>query len=145
MMRYSMQSREVGELVLLVDELNYVNNFIELQRLRVPTMCLDYKVEENLTDIKMLPLVMMSFVENAFKHGQIHDSENPLVIQLTVEKNKGFTFLIKNKISTLGKERSSGIELGNVKSRLKTAYKEKYHLAIHNDTVFYTTKLTIET
>jgi two-component system, LytTR family, sensor kinase len=144
MMRYSMQSRKVGEFVPLEDELNYVNNFIELQRLRVPTICLDYKVEKDLKDIKILPLVMMSFVENAFKHGQIHDSANPLTIHLTVEKNKSFTFFVKNKISTLGKERSSGIGLENVKSRLETAYKEKYKLEIKNDSIFYTTKLMIE-
>jgi two-component system, LytTR family, sensor kinase len=108
-------------------------------------MYLDCKVEENLEGIKILPLVMMSFVENAFKHGQIHDPENPLTIRLTVEKNKSFTFLVKNKISTMGKDRSSGIGLENVKSRLETAYKENYDLEIQNDGVFYTTKLAIET
>ena len=144
MMRYSMQKREVGEFVKLEDEVNYVNNFIELQRLKTPTTCLDYKIEKDLEGIKILPLVMMSFVENAFKHGQTQDIENPLTIYLTVEKNKSLTFFVKNAISTLGKERSSGIGLENVKSRLETAYNEKYRLVILNDTIFYTTKLTIE-
>lgn len=144
MMRYSMQSRKVGEFVPLDDELNYVNNFIELQRLRTPLLNLDYEVEKDLDGIKILPLVLMSFVENAFKHGQKFDEEFPVIIRLTIDKNKKLSFFVKNKISQLGTERSSGIGLENVKSRLETAYKEKCRLEIQNDSVFYTTKLTIE-
>lgn len=144
MMRYSMQKREVGEFAKLEEEVDYVNNFIELQRLKTPTMYLDYKVEEDLTGIKILPLVLIAFVENACKHGQLNEAENPLRIHLNVENRDKIIFFVKNKISLLGKERSSGIGLENVKSRLETAYKKNYHLEIQNEGVFYTTKLTIE-
>jgi two-component system, LytTR family, sensor kinase len=144
MMRYSMQKWEVGEFAKLEEEVDYVNNFIELQRLKNPKMCLDYQIEGNLEGIKILPLVMMSFVENAFKHGQTHDPENPLIIRLTVDGTRNFTFLVKNKVSIMEKERSSGIGLENVKSRLETAYQEKYNLEIKHDKDFYTTKLIIE-
>ncbi len=143
MMRYSMKSRKVGEFVPLEDELNYVNNFIELQRLRTPLLNLDYEIEKDLTSIKILPLVLMSFVENAFKHGEKFDEKFPIVIRLTINENKILSFFVKNKISQLGKERSSGIGLENVKSRLHTAYNNNYSLKIQNEEEFYTSELIL--
>jgi two-component system, LytTR family, sensor kinase len=67
------------------------------------------------------------------------------MIHLTVEQNKNITFFVRNKISAMGQEWSSGIGLENVKSRLQRAYEHKHSLLIENDGTFYTTKLTIET
>lgn len=145
MMRYSMEKRGAGELVLLTEELQYAKNFIDLQILRTSAIKLDYQVEEkDIGGIKILPFVLISFIENAVKHGKLNEEENPLMIHLTVERNKSITFFVKNKISTMGQEWSSGIGLENVKSRLQRAYEHKYSLLIENDGTFYTTKLTIE-
>jgi two-component system, LytTR family, sensor kinase len=145
MMRYSMNSRTVAELVPLKEELKYAKDFIDLQILRTPVMKLDYQVvEEEIEGIKILPLVLISFIENSIKHGKLNEEENPLMIHLTVEKNKNFTFFVKNKISASGQAWSSGIGLENVTSRLKRAYGDKHSLIIDNDGTFYTTKLTIE-
>ena len=145
MMRYSMQNRGVGELVPLADELKYAKNFIDLQMLRTPVIKLDYQVvEKDIEGIKILPLVLISFIENSMKHGKLNEEENPLMIHLTVKQNKSFTFFVRNKISTMGKEWSSGIGLENVKSRLQRAYGNRHSLIIENDEIFYTTKLMIE-
>jgi two-component system, LytTR family, sensor kinase len=145
MMRYSMNSRTVAELVPLKEELKYAKDFIDLQILRTPVLKLDYQVvEEDIEGIKILPLVLISFIENAIKHGKLNEEENPLMIHLTVEKNKNFTFFVKNKISASGQAWSSGIGLDNVTSRLKRAYGDKHSLIIDNDGTSYTTKLTIE-
>ncbi len=145
MMRYSMEKRGAGELVLLTEELQYAKNFIDLQILRTPAIKLDFQVEEkDIEGIKILPFVLISFIENAIKHGKLNEEENPLMIHLTVEQNKNITFFVKNKISTMGQEWSSGIGLENVKSRLQRAYEHKHNLLIEDDGTFYTTKLTIE-
>jgi two-component system, LytTR family, sensor kinase len=145
MMRYSMNSRTVAELVPLKEELKYAKDFIDLQILRTPVLKLDYQVvEEDIEGIEILPLVLISFIENSIKHGKLNEEENPLMIHLTVEKNKNFTFFVKNKISASGQAWSSGIGLENVKSRLQRAYEHKHSLVIENDGTFYTTKLTIE-
>jgi two-component system, LytTR family, sensor kinase len=144
MMRYSMQNRQVNEFVPLEEELNYANNYVELQRLRNPLMQLDSQVNGDLKGTKILPLTLISFVENACKHGKLNEEENPLMIHLTVEENKDVCFFVKNKISTLGRERSSGIGLENVKNRLRTAYGDNQTLEITNDTEFYTSKLSIK-
>jgi two-component system, LytTR family, sensor kinase len=144
MMRYSMRNRQVNELVSLEDELNYAHNFIELQRLRTPVIKLDYQVHGDLTGITILPLVLISFVENACKHGQLNEAENPLRIHLNVEDRGKIIFFVKNKISLLGKERSSGIGLENVKNRLTTAYGNNFKLNINNSEGFYTSELIIK-
>lgn len=144
MMRYSMQNRQVNEFVPLENELNYAYNYIELQRLRSPMIKLDYQVNGNVIGVKILPLVMISFIENACKHGKLNEEDNPLVFHITVEGKDKITIFVKNKISLLGKERSSGIGLENVKNRLKTAYGSNFALDITNDGTFYTSLLTIK-
>lgn len=143
MMRYSMRNRQVNELVSLEDELHYAHNYIELQRLRTPIIKLDYQVHGDLTGIKILPLILLSFVENACKHGQLNEVEHPLRIHLNVEDRDKIIFFVKNKISLLGKERSSGIGLENVKNRLSTAYGDNFKLNIDNSEGFYTSELII--
>jgi two-component system, LytTR family, sensor kinase len=144
MMRYSMQNRQVNEFVFLEEELNYARNYIELQRLRTPMMQLDYQINGDVTGVKILPLTLIAFVENACKHGKLNEEENPLIVHLTIKENKDIYFFVKNKISTLSKERSSGIGVGNVKNRLKTAYGDKYSLTLIDDEGFYTSELNIK-
>lgn len=144
MMRYSMENRQVNELVELEDELQYARNFVELQRLRTPMIQLDYQVKGELEGIKILPLVLLSFIENACKHGKLDEEENPLRVNLNVEDRNKIVFFVKNKISLLGKERSSGIGLENVKNRLTTAYGDNFKLNTENTGEFYTSELVIE-
>ena len=103
MMRYSMKDYAVGSLAPLGDELNYVNNYVELQQLRTPMMKLDYQVEGDTKGIKILPLVLMSFVENAFKHGKLDEPENPLIIHLTAVQGDYIRFF-RSEERRVGKE-----------------------------------------
>ena len=144
MMRYSMKDYAVGSLAPLEDELNYVNNYIELQQLRTPMIKLDYQVEGDIEGVKILPLVLMSFVENAFKHGKLNESENPLVIHLTAVQGDYIRFFVKNKISLMGKERSNGIGLENVKKRLQSNYPNKHSLNITNQNQLYSSELILK-
>ena len=144
MMRYSMKDYAVGSLAPLEDELNYVNNYVELQQLRTPMMKLDYQVEGDIEGIKILPLVLMSFVENAFKHGKLNESENPLIIHLTAVQGDYIRFFVKNKISLMGKERSNGIGLENVKKRLQSNYPNKHSLNIISQNQLYSSELIVK-
>ena len=144
MMRYSMKDYAVGSLAPLEDELKYVNNYVELQQLRTPMMKLDYQVEGDIEGIKILPLVLMSFVENAFKHGKLNESENPLIIHLTAVQGDYIRFFVKNKISLLGKERSNEIGLENVKKRLQSNYPNKHTLNITNQNQLYSSELIVK-
>ncbi len=144
MMRYSMKDYAVGSLAPLEDELKYINNYVELQQLRTPMMKLDYQVEGDIKGIKILPLVLMSFVENAFKHGKLNESENPLIIHLTAVQGDYIRFFVQNKISLFGKERSNGIGLENVKKRLQRNYPNKHSLNIINQNQLYSSELIVK-
>jgi two-component system, LytTR family, sensor kinase len=143
MMKYSMQNRQINELVPIEDELKYAHNFIELQRLRTPRIKVDYQVKGELEGIEILPLVLLSFIENACKHGKLDEAENPLRVHMNVEDRSKIVFWVKNKISHLGKDRSSGIGLENVKNRLTTAYGDNFKLNVENTGEFYTSELVI--
>jgi LytS/YehU family sensor histidine kinase len=107
------------------------------------TLNVNFKIEGDLTQHKIVPLLLITFVENAFKHGKVADEENPLSIQLYAS-HKALSFAIKNKKSNGTKEKSSGIGLQNIKTRLELVYPGKHTLQINDNHDFYAVNLTIE-
>jgi sensor histidine kinase YesM len=84
--------------------------------------------------------VLISFVENAFKHGLVTDKEIPISIFLSIEPGKLF-FSTINKKSNLNKDDTGGIGLQNVRRRLDLLYKNKYELHIQDKNDIYTCEL----
>lgn len=131
-------------------EMNYLENFIELGRLR-----LDRVVEVNINlDTKasghweIAPFVLMPFVENAFKHvSQIEDYDNWLRIQLS-QTEQGIILDISNSKFPIGGQslellESGGIGLANVKRRLALVYPDNHTLEIFEDQRSYRAVLTL--
>ncbi len=142
MMRYSMQNRIDKPFAPLYEELEYMDGYIELQKVRNPATQIDYQVEGETGGIKIIPLVLIAFIENAFKHGETQDPLEPIKIRLLVKENVLF-FSVSNKISSLGKERSNGIGLENAKSRLESHYGKNFTLKIEEKNNIYSSELTI--
>ena len=142
MMRYSMQNRTDKPLVPLYEELEYMDGYVELQKIRNPATQVDYQIEGETKGIKIIPLVLITFIENAFKHGDAQDPLTPIKIKLSVKQNVLY-FWVSNKISALGRERSSGIGLENAKSRLESHYKKNHTLKIEEKNNIYSSELTI--
>jgi LytS/YehU family sensor histidine kinase len=86
--------------------------------------------------------VLITIVENAFKHGDLKCPENPINIKLTVENNQLY-FYVRNRKKSGPKELSTGLGLDNIKKRLDLAYGRNYTLNIKDEHEFYTTELTI--
>lgn len=125
-------------------EIRYLENFIELQKLRFKE---DSHVQlhisgDNLNQ-KVVPLVLISFVENAFKHGIITDPENPVKIDIIIETGK-LVFKISNKASVQNKDYTGGIGLSNVRRRLDLLYPEKYALSISHSKGYYSAELFLD-
>ncbi len=118
--------------VALEKEITYLNSFIELQKLRFKEEAyVVLEVEGQITDQKIVPLLLISFVENAFKHGIATDKDNPIHINISVlEENLLFT--VKNKKNLQNKDQTGGIGMANVVRRLDLTYPEKYKLAVEN-------------
>lgn len=129
------------EKVLLSKEIGYLRNLIELQKLRYEEMvCLEFTVKYQEEGKLIAPLLLISFVENAFKHGEVHDPSHPIVIELTL-KNGALCFYVTNKINHRNKDHTGGIGLKNVRRRLDLLYPGHYRLLVQDDGNMYTTAL----
>lgn len=116
----------------LQKEITYLKSFIELQKLRFKGEAnVILEVEGQITDQKIVPLLLISFVENAFKHGLATDKENPIHINISVFEDN-LLFTVKNKKNLQNKDQTGGIGMANVVRRLDLTYPEKYRLSVDN-------------
>jgi hypothetical protein len=142
MMRYMLyESNE--DFVSLSKEIAYLRSNIALQKMRYEgEIFVLFTVQGNVGDKKIAPLLLISFIENAFKHGDVYDSAAPLSVNLRVEGN-ALHFSVRNKIGHHQKDRTGGIGLENVKRRLDLLYPKRHTLKITNDSVIFNAELTI--
>ena len=118
--------------VSLEKEITYLKSFIELQKLRFRgNAYVILEVEGHINNQFIVPLILISFVENAFKHGLATDKENPIHINVSVFEDK-MLFTIKNKKHKSNKDQTGGIGMVNVKRRLDLTYPQKYKLTVEN-------------
>jgi len=142
-MRYALHEDNNGK-VMLTQEVKHLHNYIAINQLRFNNrLQIDFEEEGNFQFALILPLVLITFVENCFKHGELGDAANPLRIYLGVVQNR-LTFRTHNKKRDGPKEKSTGIGLVNTCKRLEIVYKDRYHLALDNGADYYTCNLTID-
>lgn len=142
-MRYMLQESNEPK-VELSREIRYLENYIELQKLRFkggPYVHMNVRGD----DLKqyIAPLILIAFVENAFKHGVISDPFFPVTIDIIVEKGR-LTFFVRNKKGIQNKDETSGIGLNNVKRRLDLLYSGNYELEVTEDNIMYNCKLNLD-
>jgi sensor histidine kinase YesM len=140
-MRYLLY--EQNDMVPLTREWEYVQNFIDLQRLRFPQQLpVDVKLEGPPDRHQIIPHLLICFIENAFKHGDFKDPSLPLEIKLHCNGST-VAFETKNKIGKQQKDTSGGVGLDNIRRRLELLYPQRYSLQISNDGTTYTSFLTL--
>ncbi|WP_299442968.1 histidine kinase [uncultured Aquimarina sp.] len=128
-----------AERVHLSKEIDFIENFIALQKLRYSTedpFEISFCFETNNQNPKIAPTLLIPFVENAFKHGLNIESASFIDITLALN-NDQLHFEVKNSKHQLQKtefeKKYSGIGLENVKKRLDLIYSNKHHLDITED------------
>jgi len=143
-MRYALSEGNTKDgKVALSDEIEHVRNVIKINQLRFSNkLKVAFDVKGVVNGATIIPLVLITLVENAFKHGDLKSSEFPIDIQLNVE-NGTMHFYCRNRKKNGPKELSTGIGLDNIKKRLDLAYGADYSLNIKDEAEFYTTELTI--
>ena len=128
----------------LKDEIEHVRNVIKINQLRFSNnLHVNFEVNGIVNGVEIIPFLLITVVENAFKHGDLQRMENPIEIKLNVEHNHLY-FYCRNKKKTGPKEISTGLGLDNIRNRLDFAYGSHYKLLIKDETEFYTTELTID-
>ena len=129
LMRHMLYESE-KELVDLEKEIAYLANYIELQKLRLPKDShVSFSIEGDTIGKTIEPMLMIPFIENAFKHGVDADGANiDVSIKVTNEELK---LKVINGISkSQRKDESSGIGLANIKKQLENRYPGKHNLEI---------------
>jgi two-component system, LytTR family, sensor kinase len=149
MMRYMLYDCNEKQ-VLLSKEIEYLQNYLDLERLRQhKTTDIQFDVIGDIGQQTIAPLLFIPFLENSFKHGITNALEASFIhIRLTARGNQ-VEFDIENsrpaQLPSTGMKRSGGIGLVNVKRRLQLLYPEAYQLDIQEnpDTYHVTLKINI--
>lgn len=122
---------EKHDYVPLEKEWEYIQNFISLQQLRYDApLCIQSNIKVNIQPAQVAPYLLIPFIENAFKHGDLKDKEHPLQIDLECNE-KEIIFTVKNKIGFQQKDKDGGIGLENVRRRLQLLYVNDHILNIN--------------
>jgi len=125
-------------------EIKYLENVIELQRISTKgTACITFNIEGYIGNQKIAMLLLIAFVENAFKHGVLTDPDTPVEISL-MATNEEINFKVHNKKNRDQKDKTSGIGLNNVSRRLILMYPDKHNLIIDDQAEFYTVNLRLQ-
>jgi two-component system, LytTR family, sensor kinase len=147
LMRYMLY--ETDKKISLKQEVEYLESFIALQQLRFGQdvkIVLSIALSHEQTNYFIEPMLLIPFVENAFKHGTGYMDQPVIDINLAVKESE-LIFQVKNKFEKdvdTSKDESSGIGLKNVRSRLALLYPERHNLAIHADNNLFNINLTLK-
>ncbi len=143
LMRYMLYEAK-QELVPLSKEIDYIKNFVSLQLLRLShSENVKIKISGDYQDKKIPPLLLIPFVENAFKYGTDFKGRTDVSIKMELIGESLF-FIVKNKIGVYRKDESnSGIGLENIKGRLRLLYPDQHVLKIDKTDGFYTVELEL--
>jgi two-component system, LytTR family, sensor kinase len=127
-------------------DLAYLKDFVKLQEIRTNNN-FEIIVEEddNMEGFHITPLLLIPFVENAFKHISHHtDRKNFIHIAMKKQDNSFLFRLVNSKDNYKNAEPQSGIGLANVKRRLELIYPGKHRLTIEDDNEKYTVQLNLD-
>jgi hypothetical protein len=133
------------DLVPLRDEVNYINDYVALQKIRLgPSVQFHYEINGDTGDLKISPLILITFIENAFKYGVNPDESSDVVIQIDIHAGT-LALKVRNKKVKLGSSEplSSGVGIENTRARLDFYYSGHYNLNINDDGAYYEVRLTI--
>ncbi|WP_232735224.1 sensor histidine kinase [Flavobacterium sp. 5] len=144
MMRYMLYETD-NKSVLLEKEIDYIKNYIELQKLRLNNIeNISINIHGNTKDKFIEPMLLISFIENAFKYGTDYKGTAYVKIVITIEENI-LNFWVENKIENNTKDpENSGIGLANIKNRLTLLYPNTHQLNLTSIDLKYTVHLVLQ-
>nr|WP_315219501.1 histidine kinase [uncultured Flavobacterium sp.] len=144
LMRYMLYETD-NKTVDLEKEINYIQNYIELQKLRLNNIeDIVINVHGDTRNKFIEPLLLISFVENAFKYGTDYKGAAHVKIKIFILDNT-LDFWIENTIESYVKDpENSGIGLANIQSRLDLLYPNAHELTITQDNHYYRVHLNLK-
>ncbi len=132
--------------VELSNEIKFINNYIELEKIRHDEIFnVKTSFPKDVSGIKIVPLILFPFVENAFKHGLKQTNNDYIFLKLEITSSR-IQFSIRNNIHITSEDytkKSKGLGLKNIRERLELLYQNRYELHISTDNNIFEAKLNI--
>ncbi|MFC2135291.1 sensor histidine kinase [Bacteroidota bacterium] len=134
--------------ILLSKEINMLKDYIALEKLRFgDRLTIDFKTNENISNIQIAPLLLFPLVENSFKHGAGQETEKAWIKIETEANDSSIIFSVENSRSDYSngtEDDKEGIGLKNVKRRLELLYKDRFSLEIDDNKSYFLVKLVLD-
>ena len=144
-MRYVLTEAK-NDSVSLEKEIQFLSDYIELQKMRTTSKTVvQFTVKGETSGKQVSPLLLLSFVENAFKYGISAREPSPIDICMDAQ-NGSLLFKVKNNKhnqSQIKAVNNTGIGIQNARRRLELLYPNKYQLQINDDPTTYTVNLSL--
>lgn len=149
MMRFMLREN-TQEKILLAREIEYLRNYVALQTLRIqasPDITISQHIEDDLSDLRIAPMLLIPFVENAFKHGISLRKPSQLAISLQIREGRLY-FDVRNTVHEKQdhdiEADKNGIGLENVRLRLQLLYPQKHELVVRQTALEFFIHLTVQ-
>lgn len=142
-MRATIRKTDKEGLVFLQEEVENMEHLISIYQMRYNNeVYIHFEQEGDLYGLRILPHILITLVENAFKHGDIHDATSPLHITLKMNED-GLHFCVHNKKRFGPKEISHGIGVRYIQSQLESTYSASHTFLVEDGHYYYTTSIFI--
>ncbi|WP_232735284.1 sensor histidine kinase [Flavobacterium sp. 5] len=143
LMEYVLYDIDDDKFVPLIKEIDYIQNYIEIEKLRFQNVEVRINLESDIDAIKVPPLLFISLIENAFKHGGVNNEKLKIKINFRIIKSKLEFEIINNFVFSHPIKSKKGIGLSNTKKRLKLIYKNNFNINQIIKFNFYIIKIQI--
>jgi two-component system LytT family sensor kinase len=144
MLRYQLYECN-GQEIVIEKELHYLRNYVELQRMRKDENYNIAFVEEgDIRGFTISPLLLIPFVENAFKHVSHHPDKNEIRIEIKKDQHHFHFTVFNTKESKAVHNGFAGIGLKNVQRRLQLLYRDRHELKIDDRGESFEVKLSLK-
>ncbi len=148
LMRYMVYETNEDK-VVLEKEIHHLKNFIQVYQLRIAEeddVYINFNMKGDLKAVKVSPMLLIPFVENAIKHGIIPNAKSSIEISLEIKQN-WMNFKVRNSIHT-GVSRipdnSSGFGLDNLRKRLSVLYPDGHRLETKEESGYFISSLSLQ-
>jgi LytS/YehU family sensor histidine kinase len=140
MLKYTFSSSP-DDPVSLKTEVDYISNFINLQKILDNSTQVRFQINGDLNNKYLLPRILINFIENAFKHGETNSTESPVIIRLETRDNQIRLFVDNKKRKKSKLISSTGFGNSNSIKQLELLYKNNYEYSHNTDGEFYSCSL----
>ncbi len=145
LMRYQLESSK-KDTVLLKEEIEFIENYLLLEEKRLSNRCtIEFLIGGDLLDLRISPMLLIPFVENAVKHGaQSTNEQSTIDISVAIKSTTLHFCVVNSKPSMVSASKREGMGLENVRRRLNLLYPNSHVLEIEDMEKVYSVNLSID-